>query len=182
MRYRYIQSFECHTTDQSPICKSYLRRFLFWAYISSIILFCNINIHAQDDGFQSMEITFADNTNTILPILDTTQIIIEDDSIVFQISGDMAWNYKISEIKGLSYSTFSVNAIEEIDDCSPKYILKGELLTIVAPAKIALWHIDGTVAKPLTFIENDEVIDLSPYVQGIYVLFINGKTFKILKK
>ncbi|MCM1483074.1 MAG: hypothetical protein NC043_01985 [Muribaculaceae bacterium] len=129
-----------------------------------------------------MKIIFTDNTERALPLLESTKILVDGDSFVFQISDKEAWRYKFSEIKGFSYVVDSVDALEEIGNHSANYILEGGLLTIIAPAKMALLRIDGIAVIPLTYIKNDETFDISAYAPGLYLLFIDGKTFKILKK
>lgn len=168
---------------QSSLRKSlYLRRLIFSLSITFSFLLLSGHIQAQDNGFQSMKITFTDNSDTVLPLLESTEILVDSDSFVFQISDEEAWRYKFSEIKGFSYIATSVNAIEEVGNHSTDYILDGSLLTILAPAKMALLRIDGINAIPLTYIENDKTFDISAYVPGLYLLFVDGKTFKILKK
>lgn len=184
MIYHSTKLCDCYSTKRMSICKShYLRRLIFLLSILFPILYLDISVHAQDNGFQSMQITFADNTNTVLPLLDSTKILVDNDSFVFQISEENVWIYKFSEIKGFSYVSASINVIEEINnDCNRNFTLDGDRLTIAAPAKIAIWRIDGIIAMPLTYIETDRIIDIRGYVSGIYLVFVNGKTFKILKK
>lgn len=169
---------------QSSLRKSlYLRRLILSLSISFFILPLSEHIQAQETGFQSMKITFTDNTGTVLPLLESTKISIDNDSFVFQICDEEAWSYKFSEIKGFSYMADSVTAIEEINDSrGSKYSMDGGLLTIFAPAKMALLRLDGIATIPLTYIGNDKTYDISAYAPGVYLLFIDGETFKILKK
>lgn len=146
---------------------------LFLALLSFI---CTLCINAEE---KSLIITFNDNTTQAFALAELPDILMENDKMIIN-AGNNTIEYDLYKVK-----TFTFGIPSGIDNTTIQDVLmNGNKLYIPGTNnKIRIFSIDGKPVKlPNIQTVNANVLDLDPLPKSVYIINVNGKSVKIIKK
>lgn len=141
-------------------------------------------INAQTTEYESIKITFTDDSNVVLPIFDSTCIIPDEEEFVIALDLEQTsvYHYDYGNIKCITYEPATFNSVTQIENNNSTFYIKENCLIINQPAEIVVINLDGIIHEHFSVSASPKKYDLSVLREGIYLLVVNGKTYKFYKK
>ena len=141
-----------------------------------LTLLSTISLSADN---KSLIITFNDGTTQVFGLAELPDILMENDKMIIN-AGNTTIEYDLYKVK-----TFTFGMASGIDNTTIQDVLmNGNKLYIPGTNnKIRIFSIDGTSVKlPNIQTGNANVLDLDPLPKSVYIINVNGKSVKIIKK
>lgn len=141
-----------------------------------LTLLSTISLFADN---KSLIITFNDGTTQAFALAELPDILMENDKMIIN-AGNTTIEYDLYKVK-----TFTFGIPSGIDNTTIQDVLKnGNKLYIPGTNnKIRIFSIDGkSVRLPNKLTAEANVLDLAPLPKGVYIINVNGKSVKIIKK
>lgn len=141
-----------------------------------LTLLSTISLFADN---KSLIITFNDGTTQVFGLAELPDILMENDKMIIN-AGNNTIEYDLYKVK-----TFTFGMASGIDNTTIQDVLmNGNKLYIPGTNnKIRIFSIDGTSVKlPNIQTGNANVLDLDPLPKSVYIINVNGKSVKIIKK
>ncbi len=141
-----------------------------------LTLLSTISLSADN---KSLIITFNDGTTQVFALAELPDILMENDKMIIN-AGNNTIEYDLYKVK-----TFTFGIPSGIDNTTIQDVLmNGNKLYIPGTNnKIRIFSIDGTPVKlPNIQTVNANVLDLDPLPKSVYIINVNGKSVKIIKK
>lgn len=150
--------------------------------IGAAIVLLSIQAHA--DG-ELLHIWLADGTTTTVQLFTRPQVTFEGN-LLKVTSSVQSLEFQATDVLRFTYSGINVPTDVQSAQSEPNFRQDGESLYFygnVTADKIALYTSDGkAVPVRLKFVGTAFYLPLSALPQGVYVLNVNGKTSKIVRK
>ena len=141
-----------------------------------LTLLSTISLFADN---KSLIITFNDGTTQVFGLAELPDILMENDKMIIN-AGNTTIEYDLYKVK-----TFTFGIPSGIDNTTIQDVLmNGNKLYIPGTNnKIRIFSIDGKPVKlPNIQTVNANVLDLDPLPKSVYIINVNGKSVKIIKK
>lgn len=141
-----------------------------------LTLLSTISLFADN---KSLIITFNDGTTQAFALAELPDILMENDKMIIN-AGNTTVEYDLYKVK-----TFTFGIPSGIDNTTIQDVLmNGNKLYIPGTNnKIRIFSFDGTSVKlPNIQTGNANVLDLDPLPKSVYIINVNGKSVKIIKK
>lgn len=144
----------------------------------------DLPIKAQTTEYESIKITFTDDTNVVLPIFDSTCIIPDEEEFVIALDLEQTsvYHYDYGNIKCITYEPATFNSVTQIENNDSIFHIEENYLIINQPAEIVIINLDGIIQIHFSVSASHKEYDLSNLREGVYILVVNGKTYKFYKK
>ena len=141
-----------------------------------LTLLSTISLSAEN---KSLIITFNDGTTQVFGLAELPDILMENDKMIIN-AGNTTIEYDLYKVKTFTFGMASGIDNTTIQDVS----IEGNKLYIPGTNnKIRIFSIDGTTVKlPNIQTVNANVLDLDPLPKSVYIINVNGKSVKIIKK
>ena len=141
-----------------------------------LTLLSTISLSADN---KSLIITFNDGTTQVFGLAELPDILMENDKMIIN-AGNTTIEYDLYKVKTFTFGMASGIDNTTIQDVS----IEGNKLYIPGTNnKIRIFSIDGTTVKlPNIQTVNANVLDLDPLPKSVYIINVNGKSVKIIKK
>ena len=141
-----------------------------------LTLLSTISLSADN---KSLIITFNDGTTQVFGLAELPDILMKDDKMIITV-GNTTIEYDLYKVKTFTFGMASGIDNTTIQDVS----IEGNKLYIPGTNnKIRIFSIDGkSVRLPNKLTAEANVLDLEPLQKGVYIINVNGKSVKIIKK
>lgn len=153
------------------------------AVLSLFLLMISLSIMA-DEKINYLYVWAKDRSNIAYALNDNPKISFLDDCLLITVNG-MDINYPIEELDYFEYGT-SPTGIKNLETESELMSIEGEALLfpkLKANSVISIYALDGAqiLMKRITM-EGEYMFPLSNLNAGIYMVNVNGITYKIVKR
>jgi hypothetical protein len=131
------------------------------------------------DTGKSMFVTFTDNTKVEFALVETPVVTVSNDSLVVTTTSTTA-AYLLQNVNTLTYGTTTAIRTVPIDEVK---IAPNRIVFSGADHQVNIFALDGSRVKTNPVVVNGStIISLESLHRGIYIISMNGKSFKIIRK
>lgn len=148
-----------------------------------LILVCH-KIMAQDFNMQ-LVIWAKDGTRVVYILEEKPKITFTETDLVVTVKS-IEVNYALENLAHFTYESSDNTAIKILETDETLFKLKGESLffpALKSNSSIAIYTVNGALVMKKTIQDNGEyALSLSNLNSGVYLIDVNGLTYKIIKR
>ena len=148
------------------------------------LIFVSYNIMAQENNTQ-LVVWAKDGTKVAYMLSEKPKITFTDTDLVIT-ANDIEVNYALDNMARFTYESNGNTAIRNIESDEVSIKLDGESLLfpdLKANSSIAVYTLNGTLVVKKTIRQDGEyVFPVSSLSDGVYMISVNGLTYKIVKR
>ncbi|MGI6243774.1 MAG: hypothetical protein ACOYJK_09635 [Prevotella sp.] len=128
---------------------------------------------------KSLFVTFTDNTKVEFALVETPVVTVSDNSLVITTTSTKA-SYLLQKVSMFTYGTTTAIRTLPIDGVS---ITPNRIVFNGIAQQVRVFALDGSRVKTYPVVVNGStIISLDNLPRGIYIISMNGKSFKIVRK
>jgi hypothetical protein len=146
-------------------------------------------VYAQTKAQDSMTIQLSDGTEQYFVVMNIQNITFSDNSLVLNLNNGTTSYQTLSLINKLYFSANTNNSLSTSEDTQvivyPNPVSDFLILKNVPKGNqsVYFYRVDGVLSKQILLFSGDEqVVDVSSLVKGLYIVKVNNQAFKIWKK
>jgi len=143
-----------------------------------IVLCVHLNMRAEG---KSLFISFNDGSKIEIAMTDNPEIKMADDKLTITY-GTTENSYELWRLSKFTFGTTSTG-IKDILDGKNIQMQNNQIIVADSNAQIRIFSIDGKALSVAPIHSGSKtIIDMNTFSKGVYVMNINGNSFKILKQ
>ena len=148
------------------------------------LIFVSYNILAQENNIQ-LVVWAKDGTKVAYMLSEKPKITFTETDLVIT-ANDIEVNYALENMARFTYESNGNTAIRNVESDELSIKLDGESLLfpdLKANSSIAIYTLNGTLVMKKTIRQDGEyVFPVSSLSDGVYMISVNGLTYKIVKR
>lgn len=146
-------------------------------FFTCLVFVCAVVAFA--DTGKSLFVTFTDNTKIEFALVETPVVTVSDNSLVVATTSATA-TYPLQKVSMLTYGTTTSIRKVSIDGVN---ITPNRIVFNGTAQQVRIFVLDGSrVEIDPVVVNGSTVVSLDKLPRGIYIISINGKSFKIIRR
>ena len=134
----------------------------------------------------NMVLTQKDGFNVVFSLTNKPLVTFSESVLIISTEHSDISYYELDEVQKITYEKVNPTALNNVKADESSFKLNGESIvfnTLKANSTIAVFTVGGEMLFNKTFEEAGEyVFPISELSTGVYLIYVNGSTFKIAKK
>lgn len=151
----------------------------------TVLLSCFCLSAMADESKTQLVVWAKDGTQVAYALAEEPKVTFTETDLVITAKGIVV-NYSMEKLSRITYENDDVVSITDLQTGKPSFMLDGELLlfpALKAKSSVSLHSLNGTLIFSKTVQSTGEYsFPLSALNSGVYMVTINGLTYKIVKK
>ena len=145
---------------------------------------CQVEVIEEETGEKALKISLSDGQVVAIRLDEEPRTTYQDGNLVIT-TDNYSISYPLERVKRFTYVNIN-DVIDGLKTMKAAFSNDGETLTfsrLKPHTKIALYNIAGQLLKTFDNTESNEiVVSVSHFPTGVYIVKVNGGTYKIMKR
>lgn len=148
-----------------------------------IALLCGVCLVNASNSAMHLVVWGDDGAKVTYALSESPTILFSETTLTIEVRNAKI-DYDLNNVDKITYEAIESSKIEEL--ISDESIVNGNFINVSAPSNdclIAIYDVKGTLVYSRKIPKNEDYFfSLSDLSQGAYIVNINGKTYKLVRK
>lgn len=150
-----------------------------------IALLCGVYLVNASNSAMHLVVWGGDGTKVTYALSESPTILFSETTLTIEVKNAKI-DYDLNNVDKITYETIESSEIDGLNSDEEIMNIDGDFINVSAPlvdCHIAIYDVKGTLVYSRKIPKNEDFFfSLSDLSQGAYIVNINGKTYKLVRK